>query len=277
MHGCAILSTKRIWDVTCLDETHVEKQRSRTAVLTAMFPVVRALLCRRKTRARRTHLEILGGLEEDEKLQLMRVAPQRAWTETIYQRLVRMVTLRERQGGLPVPPPVLARIYADLSAGLAASSRAACIANVPFPYPLYELLRWIKWYFVVTCPLVIVALSTNVSAAIAAVFLSSLFFVSLLEVAEELEDPFGEDANDLPLLALHKEFNDLVHALVVRRPLDVDSAGSPDSMRFQNRLVHELYVLRPGAADNMLTEEEVIQLKSSQGSRYKLDVMQLRT
>ena len=43
-----------------------------------------------------------------------------------------------------------------------------------------------------------------------AVFMSgftSFIFVCLNEVAIELEDPFGNDANDLPLRSLHNSFN----------------------------------------------------------------------
>ena len=44
---------------------------------------------------------------------------------------------------------------------------------------------------------------SEVACAMIFTFLAVFCFVSLNEVASELEDPFGTDANDLPLHRLH--------------------------------------------------------------------------
>ena len=48
---------------------------------------------------------------------------------------------------------------------------------------------------------------SEVGCAMIFTFLAVFCYVSLNEVASELEDPFGTDANDLPLHRLHMRYN----------------------------------------------------------------------
>jgi len=141
-----------------------------------------------------------------------------------------------------MPPPIVSQLFSQVELGVEAAVLAQMISHTPFPYPFYELMRWMKWYFVLTLPLLIASQSQSVASVLTASVIASVLFVSLLEVSEELEDPFGEDANDLPLLALHADFNFVIKELALRRTLDVDEYTSEAARSYRRSLVRKLFV-----------------------------------
>lgn len=187
-----------------------------------------------RERLRRLQVEVLGGIDTLERTTFQSLRDH-AWVELISLRLHRVLSDRIRAGGLDLPAPIVARIFAEISEGIIACTAAQKIAQISFPYPFFEIMRYIKWYFVLTVPLAIVSFTNVPAVAYAFSFLSSLFLVSLIEVSEELEDPFGEDANDLPLLDLHREFNEVLHSMFHERTLDVDVASTPACKAYQVR------------------------------------------
>jgi len=92
-----------------------------------------------------------------------------------------------------------------------------------------------------TLPLLIASQSQSVASVLTASVVASVLFVSLLEVSEELESPFGEDANDLPLLALHADFNLVIKELALRRTVDVDEYKSDAARSYRRSLVRKLF------------------------------------
>ena len=60
-------------------------------------------------------------------------------------------------------------------------------------------------------------------------FSVSFSFVAVLKVAQEMEDPFGTDPNDLPLITFHDEFNFRLERLLHEPPPKVDLEYNPSS------------------------------------------------
>mmetsp|Transcript_13425 Transcript_13425/g.28955 ORF Transcript_13425/g.28955 Transcript_13425/m.28955 type:complete len:185 (+) Transcript_13425:1-555(+) len=88
-----------------------------------------------------------------------------------------------------------------------------------------------------TTPLVVSAYVQDTALAIILSFLSIFALNALDEVATEIEEPFGHDANDLPLSKLHQEFNERLLQLqrkprLMRSP---DFAGGEGWRRHYNR------------------------------------------
>merc|ERR1719235_41872 len=68
----------------------------------------------------------------------------------------------------------------------------------------------------ITLPLVINKYCTQLPWAIFFIFVTQYGYFCLAEVAQELEMPFGDDANDLPLIAYQEEFNEELESLCSR-------------------------------------------------------------
>jgi len=128
----------------------------------------------------------------------------------IMTRVIRLVSQRISEGGMAAPPPVVSRVYQELSNGLLGFQQAKKVADIPFPFPYAQIVQYLQLAFVISCPFVVMSFVSDTAPAMIFTFLAVFCYVSLNEVATELEDPFGTDPNDLPLHRLHLRF---VHQL----------------------------------------------------------------
>jgi len=125
-----------------------------------------------------------------------------------YNRILKMVTERHViHKGLKVPPPVLSRAYAVLSDAFTAYMQCKKIKDIPFPFAYAQLVFWLLTCFIASSPLVIAAHIRTWSLGCALSFLTTCGSVALNEVAQELEDPFGFEPNDLAATYFQLEFN----------------------------------------------------------------------
>lgn len=191
LHAVAMLEIKGVWDVRCLISRRPEQLATPVTLMTMMFPWLRTFYMHEENRHRYIQMEVLGGVDERALDQLLSIGDH-GWVEFVHARIIRVICDRMTSGGLNFPPPIISRIFQEISTGTLMSASAQKIAQVPFPWPFFDVMRLIKYYFLLTGPLVIVSFTTHVSVAVFLSFLSSLFFVAINEVAEELEDPFGE-------------------------------------------------------------------------------------
>lgn len=148
-------------------------------------------------------LPIIGQLEETTRHGL-RTSEHKVLY--IMCRVVRLISMRIDEGGMRAPPPVVSRVYQELSNGLLGFAHAKKISDIPFPFPYTQIVQYLQLIFVVTCPFAVLSFVPDVCPAMLFTFLVVLCFVSLNEVAAELEEPFGSDPNDLPLHRLHLRF-----------------------------------------------------------------------
>jgi len=106
---------------------------------------------------------------------------------------------------LCTPPPVYSRVYQELSAGNLAYNHARKLADIPFPFIFTQLLGIM---IVVACLLVplfaaLLSFESDREISYSSVLLSCLVCIPLVglnEMSKELENPFGTDPNDVPLL-----------------------------------------------------------------------------
>ncbi|CAM3403601.1 Bestrophin [Bordetella sputigena] len=100
---------------------------------------------------------------------------------------------------------LLAAALAHIDTLTQAAGACERIRTTPVPYPYEVLLHRTTYFYCVLLPLGLVE-SVGWATPIIAVFISYAF-LALHTIAGELEDPFGQDANDLPLdaLAIHIE------------------------------------------------------------------------
>jgi len=155
------------------------------------------------------HLPILGNLEDTTREGLIQNCEHQV--HHIMTRIIRLVTQRMNEGGVAIPPPILSRVYQELSTGLLGFTHAKKVGDIPFPFPYSQIVSFMQVCFLLSCPFVVMALVSDPVPAVFFTFFAAFCYASLNEVAAELEDPFGTDANDLPLFKLHLRY---VHMLV---------------------------------------------------------------
>jgi predicted membrane chloride channel (bestrophin family) len=160
-------------------------------------------------------VEIIAGVQDDEKRHLSIHAPM--YDQAVNARIVRLLSKRLEEGGLDMPPPIVSRIYQELALSNAAFKQGLKIARIRFPFPYAQLLELVKFFVIIVTPLVILSKSEsavriaqawiNCGWAMLHTFVVVFNFVAMTKVSQELEDPFGVDPNDLPLLSMHDALN----------------------------------------------------------------------
>jgi len=133
---------------------------------------------------------------------------------TVLTWITRAMVARHQAGGLAVPAPILSRTFQVLSEGMLAFMQARKIVDTPFPFPYAQLVQVLLLVMMSTAPTVICTYVTSMLLAVLLSFFSMLGFFALNEVAQELEDPFGFDPNDLNTTQLHDEYNSRVLSLL---------------------------------------------------------------
>lgn len=136
--------------------------------------------------------------------------------EIILQWIQRSIVLRMNDGVLPVAPPVLSRAFQELSRGIVNLQNARKIADFPFPYPyaqvsiLMLLLHWGLMPF--WCSMLLSKTMAAATSFVVIFFLWCLNFIAL-----QLEAPFGDEPNDLPMDQMILDWNNSLCTLLSPR------------------------------------------------------------
>merc|ERR1711871_1743358 len=112
------------------------------------------------------------------------------------------------------PPPIATRIWGDLTAGMQGYNDADMVLDTPFPFPYSQILAILLLLLVTTCGYVMLAFVDQIIFVILLVGVAVGTFHGLNEVAKELEQPFGDDANDLPMQEYQNNFNNRMQQLL---------------------------------------------------------------
>lgn len=124
---------------------------------------------------------------------------------------------------LKVPPPILSRVYNQLGNGIVILNNARKITEFPIPFPLAQMITiMLLCHWAITASVCATALERPHWAAILA-FMVTFSFWSINYIAVELEQPYGDDANDLPLHHMQIDMNKSLEAL-----LHVEAQNPPD-------------------------------------------------
>jgi len=121
---------------------------------------------------------------------------------------------REDNGGIPVPPPICTRLFQEMSNGMLGFNNANKIHNTPFPFPYAQLITLALMILTLTCGFVMNVFVSSAFWAALFSFLAVAGYYAINEVAIELEDPFGDDANDLPMTDYQRLFNHRLRPLL---------------------------------------------------------------
>lgn len=113
-----------------------------------------------------------------------------------------------------VPAPILSRSYQTLSRGMVNMHRVRMIADVPFPFPFCQCHVVMMLIQAAILPMLVAVFFTSPVWAATITFIPCAGMWSLTFICSELEQPFGLDANDLPLHAQQFDFNNTLLMLI---------------------------------------------------------------
>ncbi|CAJ1389547.1 unnamed protein product [Effrenium voratum] len=146
--------------------------------------------------------------------------------EVMLHLIQSLITQSCDDGVICVPAPIISRVYQTLSRGFVNLLNAKKIADTRFPFPFAQLISLLLFLNIVLTPVLITSVFTKPVWCVVFSFLPVFGMSCLNFIGVELENPFGQDDNDLPLDHFQDEMNNcllmLLHDSADLLP-DVDS------------------------------------------------------
>mmetsp|Transcript_33330 Transcript_33330/g.75994 ORF Transcript_33330/g.75994 Transcript_33330/m.75994 type:complete len:602 (-) Transcript_33330:216-2021(-) len=127
--------------------------------------------------------------------------------EVTLQWIQRLIVEATNRGTIPIAPPILSRVFQEFSRGIVNLNHVRKIAEFPFPFPwpqMITLMLVAEWF--ITPIMCGTALDSPFWAFLTTFFVTFAFW-NIHYIAQELENPFGDDDNDLPLREMQVDMN----------------------------------------------------------------------
>ncbi|CAE7349136.1 unnamed protein product [Symbiodinium natans] len=189
-------------------------------------------------------LEVLdiGGLNP-KSLWHLEKSPDRSKTVLLWISCLIMEAHHKKT--IEVPGPILSRAFQELSQGMVCVTDLRKIRDVPFPFPYSQYLLYMLIAHWILAPLVASQVVLRPWWAGIMVLVVSTSYWTLFYIAQEIDQPFGEDANDLPVREMQQQFNTKLQFF-----LEPASTKIPDFTLESSQHLHVLrssYKINPSA------------------------------
>jgi len=154
-------------------------------------------------------LLILGGVSDSEILFLQKARGPHAKAQMAMGWLQEFLIREHLDGSLgEVHSAIVSRLVQFLSDGMLAYNQARQIMYIPFPFPHAQLSAFFTCVMVVAVPFLMDQYTNVLWIGSLITFLTVTCLVGLHEVARELENPFRNVPNEIPLCTLQAVYNE---------------------------------------------------------------------
>jgi len=153
----------------------------------------------------------LNGLEEH-SVRFLQSCPDRC--EVVLQWIQRLIVESDANGIIKIAPPILSRVFNELGNGIVNLNNARKIKEFPIPFPLAQMITVMLLFHAMVTPVICAATVETVYWAGIITFVVTFAYWSINYIAVELENPFGADANDLPLQGMQEDMNGSLKMLI---------------------------------------------------------------
>jgi len=142
--------------------------------------------------------------------------------DTVYQWINIIIVQNLSNGLLNIPPPILSRVFQELEKGMVSYNQVLQIMAIPFPFPYAQTTMVLSSFYLCLLPFIMMQWTDYVFSAFICTYVSIVSILSIEFTATELENPFGDDPNDLPCYSFQAEMNSSLLVL-----LDPDASKAP--------------------------------------------------
>lgn len=178
----------------------------------------------------------IQGVDEGSLCFLASLPDKNQRCEVIIQWVQQLVVRNMGSGILPIPPPVMTRFFQELSRGAVNVTQARNMTDIPFPFPYAQLLTLMLIIYWLITPFVNCMILRPPWSCLFT-FVSVLAFWGTSLIAAEIESPFGDDPNDLPLSKMQDDMNTSLWLLLEKQ------TQTPPKFTFE-RHTHRRWVTR---------------------------------
>eukprot|EP00928_Gymnodinium_smaydae_P047886 TRINITY_DN31991_c0_g1_i1.p1 TRINITY_DN31991_c0_g1~~TRINITY_DN31991_c0_g1_i1.p1 ORF type:complete len:471 (-),score=72.79 TRINITY_DN31991_c0_g1_i1:410-1822(-) len=170
------------------------------------------------------------GIDEFENgaLEFMNQVDNESMVFVVAQWIQQLILGGMADGTIPTPPPIVSRVFQDITGGVVMTENARKITDTPFPFPYCQVLQVVLLIHAFFTPAVFVSWCPHPLTAGALTFVAVTLFWSLNFISAEIEHPFGFDPNDIRIEVLQQKFNTclmtMMHPMASQSPLKAECA-----------------------------------------------------
>eukprot|EP00980_Cylindrotheca_fusiformis_P024506 scaffold11977_cov107-Cylindrotheca_fusiformis.AAC.1 len=159
-------------------------------------------------------LPVIGGVSDAEIRFLQMARGPYAKTQMCWNWLSEFIIREHLAGSMgAVGPPIISRIIQFLGDGMIYYNYARKIMFIPFPFPHAQLSVMFILVLVPCIPFLMDQYVDEVWLAAVLTFLTVMCLSGIHEVARELENPFRNVPNELPLVTFQAEYNEALFTM----------------------------------------------------------------
>mmetsp|Transcript_36205 Transcript_36205/g.53097 ORF Transcript_36205/g.53097 Transcript_36205/m.53097 type:complete len:610 (+) Transcript_36205:119-1948(+) len=180
-----------------------------------MFKTIKYWIGLDRTPERRTKynatrpLQVLGGVSDAEILMLQKARGASAKTQLAWNWLSEFMIREHLAGSMgAVGPPIVSRCFQFLSDGMIYYNHARKVMFIPFPFPSAQISAFFIFVIVFTVPLLMNQYANILWLGATLTFLTVTCLAGLHEAGREMENPFRNIPNDIPLCTLMAMYNE---------------------------------------------------------------------
>mmetsp|Transcript_67527 Transcript_67527/g.162101 ORF Transcript_67527/g.162101 Transcript_67527/m.162101 type:complete len:598 (-) Transcript_67527:31-1824(-) len=154
---------------------------------------------------------------------------QYAKRDVVLAWIQRLIIDNHNEGVISVAPPILTRVFQELSNGIVSVNDARKFTTIPLPFPFGQVVMVL---LTVLCYILLpvgacIWLAPGVD--VLCVFLIAVLYLAVNRIGLEIDPAFGEDANHLPLEEMQLEMN--IRLAVLLEPM---TQTTPKLPQFRN-------------------------------------------
>lgn len=149
-----------------------------------------------------------------EHLDFLSTLNGRLKVDVVYQWIHALMVDGWETGLIIVPAPVFNQVFHHLEKSRADFTHIIQLMVVPFPFPYAQAAKVLLVAYGISTPFVMAFWGESAVSSFIFTFISTIGMFSLEYIAEEIEQPLGEDPNDLPVAEFQVELNNILLLLM---------------------------------------------------------------
>eukprot|EP00928_Gymnodinium_smaydae_P007565 TRINITY_DN12711_c0_g1_i1.p1 TRINITY_DN12711_c0_g1~~TRINITY_DN12711_c0_g1_i1.p1 ORF type:complete len:470 (+),score=63.29 TRINITY_DN12711_c0_g1_i1:70-1479(+) len=166
---------------------------------------------------------------ENGALEFMNQVDNESMVFVVSQWIQQLILGAMADGIITSPPPIVGRVFQDITGGVVMTQNARKLTDTPFPFPYCQVLQVCLLIHAMFTPAAFVSWCREPVVAGVLTFIAVTVFWSLNFISAEIEHPFGFDPNDIRIELLQERFNTrlmtVIHPMAHTIPLKSESVG----------------------------------------------------
>jgi len=135
----------------------------------------------------------------------------------VFQWIMNAIYRNLADGVISAPPPIVSRVFHEMNLGALKFERMATISATSFPNPYAHMISILLAVHMFYTAIVISTLVSEPGWVCVSSFCAVFCYWCINFIAIEIEHPFGDDVNDLPVRELQEESNHYLKMLLNER------------------------------------------------------------